>query len=490
MWTRRLNWRPRKPEFLSRRQLVGRVAGAALASRFTPAWAQPKPRPNVILIVADDLRADELWAMPAVESLLAAEGTTFQQCLTPVPGCAPARASLLRGQYPHNHGVYRGNGKLGGFKRFLDQGNEASTLATWLQDAGYRTALIGKYLNDYPNGASDNHIPPGWDEWAGATQGGFVGFELNENGTRVRYRKRDGAYQTDVLAEKAVEFISRSSQEADPFFLYIGSRAPHGPATPAPRHEGMFDDAVMPRSPSFNVNGQANKPRWLQDNASMTEPEIADLEKRYRARLTSLQALDELVATVVGALEESGVLEDTVLLFTSDHGYHLGEHGIAESKGTPYEETIRIPLVMRGPGVPVGESPHVVSLIDVAPTIADWAQAGVPDFVDGRSLEPLFDGIIPSWRQSVLITHHHNRPTRTDGPPAFSALRTESMTYVEYADGWRELYDLQGDPHQLHSLADALDAEHADAFADVLADLATCAGSSCRIAEDAPLPVL
>lgn len=249
MWTRVLDWRPWKPKTCSRRQFVGRVAGAALASRVSPVRAQPGPRPNVILIVADDLRADELWAMPAVQTLLADQGTTFQHCLTPTPGCAPARASLLRGQYPQNHGVYRGNGKLGGFKRFFDQGNEASTLATWLQDAGYRTALIGKYLNDYPNGATPNHIPPGWDEWAGATKGGYIGFELNENGSRVRYRKRDGAYQTDVLAEKAVDFIDRASQQADPFFLYLGSRAPHGPATPAPRHAGMFDDEEMPRPP-------------------------------------------------------------------------------------------------------------------------------------------------------------------------------------------------------------------------------------------------
>jgi arylsulfatase A-like enzyme len=462
--------------------------GAALTSRISPARAQPELRPNVILIVADDLRADELWAMPAVTSLLAAAGTAFQQCLTPTPGCAPARASLLRGQYPQNHGVYRGNGKLGGFKRFLDQGNEASTLATWLQDAGYRTALIGKYLNDYPNGASPNHIPPGWDEWAGATQGGYVGFELNENGTRVRYRKRDGAYQTDILAERAADFITRASQQPNPFFLYLAPRAPHGPATPAARHVGMFDDEPMPRTSSFNLAGQAGKPPWLQDNPSLSEPQITALEDTYRARLTSLQALDELVASVVNALDEAGTLQDTILLFTSDHGYHLGEHGIVESKGTPYEEAIRIPLVVRGPGVPVGESREVVSLVDIAPTIAAWAQAATPDFVDGRSMEPVLASATPTWRQSVLITHHHNRPTRTDGPPAFSALRSRSLTYVEYADGWRELYDLATDPHQVHNRIEGLDAQQAHSLARSLAALAQCSGSSCRSAEEVPLP--
>jgi N-acetylglucosamine-6-sulfatase len=489
MWTRILEWRPRKPALFSRRKLLGGVAGAALASQVPPARAQRAARPNVILIVADDLRADELWAMPAVSSRLVAEGTSFQQCLTPTPGCAPARASLLRGQYPQNHGVFRGNGDLGGFRRFREQGNEASTLATWLQDAGYRTALIGKYLNDYPNGASPNHIPPGWDEWAGATKGGYVGFELNENGTRTRYRRRDGAYQTDILAEKAADFIDRAAGQPSPFFLYIGSRAPHGPATAAPRHAGMFDDEQLPRSPAFNEAGQAGKPRWLQGNASISEPEIASLQETYRARLTSLQALDELVATVVHALDDAEVLQDTVILFTSDHGYHLGEHGIVEGKGTPYEEAIRIPLVIRGPGVPVGASHEVVSLIDIAPTIAAWANAEVPAFVDGRSITPVLAGETPPWRQAVLVTHHHNRATRTDGPPAFKAMRTGSMTYVEYADGWRELYDLQADPHQLDNLINDLDTRPGATLAASLAALTRCSGATCRSAEDDALPV-
>jgi arylsulfatase A-like enzyme len=195
------------------------------------------------------------------------------------------------------------------------------------------------------------------------------------------------------------------------------------------------------------------------------------------------------VASLVSALDDAGVLQDTILLFTSDHGYHLGEHGIVASKGTPYEESIRVPLVVRGPGVPVGESHAVVSLIDIAPTLAAWAHAVVPDFVDGRSMEPVLGGSTTPWRQAVLVTHHHNRATRTDGPPAFAALRTQAMTYVEYADGWRELYDLRADPHQLDNRAEDLDVRHARTLATALAELTTCAGASCRAAEDALPPL-
>ncbi|MCA9878268.1 MAG: sulfatase, partial [Thermomicrobiales bacterium] len=440
-------------------------------------------------IIADDLRADDLGAMPAARALLAAQGTSFTQCLTPAPGCAPARASLLRGQYPHNHGVLRGNGRFGGFERFRERGNEASTLATWLHDAGYRTALVGKYLNAYPTGAAPDHIPPAWDEWAAATKGGYTGFELNENGTLTRYRKRDGDYQTDVLAQKARDFVSRAAQGEQPFFLYLAPRAPHGPATPAPRHAGMFAEAPLPRPPSFSACGKSGKPRWLQEADPLGEHDIATIEEMYRKRLATLQALDELVASIVTTLEATGTLPNTHIMFTSDHGYHLGEHRIPEGKGTPYEEAIRIPLVVRGPGVPAGRSAAVVSTVDLAPTIAALAGAAIPAFVDGRSLLPVLQPEPAPWRQSVLVAHHHNRPTRTDGPPAFSALRADDLTYVEYADGSRELYNLEADPHQLDNRLTALETAEAAQLATRLAELRACAANTCRTAEDAPLVI-
>lgn len=455
-----------------------------------PAGANPAPtreragaRPNVVLIVADDLRADELWAMPAVQTLLD-EGISFEQAFAATPGCAPSRASLLRGQYPHNHGVLRGSGDLGGFGRFRAMGNEASTLATWLQHAGYRTALIGKYLNDYPSGAEPNHIPPGWDEWAGATKGGYVGFELNENGRLVRYRKRDRAYQTDVLAEKATSYVAAAAAAGDPFFLYLAPRAPHGPATPAPRHEGAFAAESAPRPPSFDAADVTGKPRWLREATPLDTEVVAEIEAVYQGRLEALQALDDLIAGLVAALETAGALQNTYIVFTSDHGYHLGEHRIVGGKGTPYDEAIRVPLVIRGPGVAVGQTSALASLIDLAPTIAAWAGADIPRFVDGRPLQPVLQGPPAAWREAVFVTHHHNRPDRTDGPPAFRALRLDGHVYVEYTDGWRELYDLESDPFQLDNRADVVDREQLHRLAAGIEALADCAGGACRDAED------
>lgn len=444
------------------------------------------PRPNVVLIVADDLRTDDLAFMPAVQALLVQQGMLFEKCFTPTPGCAPARASILRGQYPHNHGVVRGSGRMGGFGRFREMGNETSTLATWLQEAGYRTALIGKYLNEYPIDAEPNHIPPGWCEWAAATKGGYYGFELNLDGDLVRYKRRHGAYQTDVLAEKSVDFVSRAARSDDPFFLYLAPRAPHGPATPAERHEGAFADNLAPRPPSFDAVRPAHKPPWLQEAPPLDDEQTELIDATYSGRLATLLALDELIADLVGALETAGALEETAIIFTSDHGYHLGEHRIVGGKGTPYEEAIRIPLVMRGPGIPIGHTTALVSTIDLAPTIAGWAGAAVPSFVDGRSLDPLFHAETPpeTWRSAVFVQHHHNRPDRTDGPPAFQAMRTDDLVYVEYADGWREMYDLRADPHQLHNQAPDADPHMLQSFATILATLATCAGERCRTAEE------
>jgi arylsulfatase A-like enzyme len=479
------DWLGRMTARFSRRRVLAALSGAAVALRGLPTLAQAPRRPNVVLIVADDMRVDDLPFMPATQALLVEAGTTFEQCIAPTPGCAPSRASILRGQYPHNHGVLRGSGRRGGFGRFRALGNEETTLATWLQDAGYRTALIGKYLNEYPIGAEPNHIPPGWDEWAAATKGGYIGFELNEAGALVRYRKRDGAYPTDVLAAKAVDFVSRAANTDDPFFLFLAPRAPHGPATAAARHEGMFADRSAPRPPSFNERDVSGKPRWLREAAPLDDTRVAEIDATYRARLGSLQAMDDLVANVVSALEAAGALANTYIVLTSDHGYHLGEHRIVGGKGTPYEEAIRAPLVIRGPGTPVGRSAGLTSLVDLAPTIADWAGARVPEFADGRSFAPVRHGVPASWRKAVFVAHHHNRPERSDGPSAFHAMRMDRSLYVEYAEGWRELYDLERDPYQIDN--QIRDAEPAvmESLSASLRRLAQCSGRSCRAAEDA-----
>ena len=220
-------------------------------------------RPNLVLIVADDLDQNlgTLDFMPNLHRLLVQQGLTFSDFFATNSLCTPSRATLLRGQYTHSHEIVANTEPSGGFDRFLRMGHESSTLATWLQGSGYRTMLLGKYLNGYPEGGSRTHRPPGWSEFLSPVDGeayqGF-GYRMNENGRIVSYGNRTQDYLTDVLARKAEDLLRRSA--GTPFFLYLTPYAPHHPATPAPRHERLFPSAQVPRTPSFNEADVSDKP--------------------------------------------------------------------------------------------------------------------------------------------------------------------------------------------------------------------------------------
>src|SRR5918995_5123350 len=454
--------------------------------------------PNIVVINTDDLDARSVACMPHVQSLLAQDGVTFANAFATTPLCCPSRASLLRGQYAHSHGVLSNAGDNGGFPAFYHLGDEDSTVATWLQDAGYRTALFGKYLNRYPRGAAESHVPPGWDEWSAfassdVNEGGayYSGYALNENGTIVRYGQQPSDYSTDVLTAKAIDFVDRTAAAGNPFFLYIAPYAPHGPSTPASRHTGAFADVRAPRVPSFEEADVSDKPAWVQALPALDGDQIALIDDHYQRRLRSLLAVDEMVASLVETLGAAGVLDNTYIVFTSDNGYHLGEHGIPLGKQSPYDESIRVPLIVRGPGVAAGAVVDSIALnIDLAPTFAALASASAADFVDGRSLVPLLDSDPPAeWRHGFLVEHYgRTRPDEWGAPgsvpvkatpddrealdreegdtitgvapidsPPYLALRTERYLYLEYANGERELYDMQIDPYQLQNLAATAD---------------------------------
>ena len=449
-------------------------------------------RPNLVLIVADDLDQNlgTLEYMPNLQRLLVQQGLTFSDYVITNSLCGPSRATLLRGQYTHSHEVVSNEEPSGGFDKFLRMGHESSTLATWLQGAGYRTILLGKYLNGYPTGGSRTHRPPGWSEFMSPADGEpYTGFNyrMNENGRLVAYGQRTQDYLTDVLARKAEDLLRRSG--GTPFFLYLTPYAPHHPATPAPRHDRLFAGAQVPRTPSFNEADVSDKPA---PRTALAGSEIDDIDALYRSRLRSMQAVDEMIARLVQILEDSGRMGDTYIFFTSDNGFHMGQHRLRPQKATPYEEDVRVPLVVRGPGVPAGEtlSGYLAGNVDLAPTLAELAEVEPPHFVDGRSLAPLLRGERPApgtWRQAFLLEQYSDEgliaPSPRSAQPVFVGIRTLRYKYVEYWTGVREIYDLASDPYELSNFGGSAPPDLVAQLSSLLRSLSTCVGAACRSAE-------
>ncbi|MBI5080821.1 MAG: sulfatase-like hydrolase/transferase [Chloroflexi bacterium] len=470
--------------------------------------ATPSQRPNIIFILADDMASTDLEVMPKLKSLITDQGVSFNNYLVNISLCCPSRVATLRGQYANNSKIF-GNGTPdnGGFERVYELGLEKATAAVWLQNAGYRTLLAGKYMNGYPGKAGANYVPPGWTEWYSAVRGNAYnefGYTLNENGKMVQYGSKAEEYGTDVYAKKTVQLIQTSVKEGKPFFAYVSVYAPHTPATAAPRHEKLFAEVKLPRPPSFNEDDMSDKPAHLQRSNKLTDRQIANMEEEYRKRLQSLQAVDDAVETIVNALKETNQLNNTYIFFASDNGYHLGQHRLPAGKQQPYEEDIRLPLIVRGPGVPAGKTvDHLSGNIDLASTWIELAGAKADIAVDGRSLVPLLKNNPPStkdWRQCFLIQRGEDgdedssqpQPTATPRPPVgggrlgaggnpdFAGLRTTKYTYVEYETGEKELYDLAKDPYQLNNIAKSANAELLKELSTRLAEMMKCAGESCR----------
>ncbi len=440
-----------------------------------------RDKPNIILILADDMRYDDLQHMPKTQDLIVKEGIEYEKAFVTTPLCCPSRASILRGQYTHNHEVWE---NARGFPMFKRLGHERSTIATWLKEEGYQTALLGKYLNAY-NQKDLRHVPPGWDQWrAMLEEASYYDYALSENGEPVRYGSAEADYSTDVLAGQAREIIRSSAAKDKPLFMYLAPSSPHGPGPPAPRHEGLFEDAQAQRPPSFDEADVSDKPGWIRKLPPLGADRKTYLDDVYRGRLGLFPSLDDLVEGVVEELESEGELENSYIFFSSDNGLLMGEHRIPEGKGPPYEESIRVPLAVRGPGIPAGRVTEQVALnIDLAPTFADLGGATAPSFVDGRSLKPTFAQSAPSWRTAFLVEYLRGQ----QGLPQHNTVRTAGgEKYVEYPSGAkveREYYRLKEDPHELENAYPSADPNSIEELRERLETLEDCSGASCREAE-------
>jgi N-acetylglucosamine-6-sulfatase len=458
------------------------ASSAALSLDARSAAEKAAPSPNVLVIMTDDQTVESLRVMRNVRRLLGDRGTSFSNSFVTYALCCPSRATFLTGQYAHNHGVLGNKPPIGGYAR-LDHTN---TLPVWLQDAGYYTAHLGKYLNGYGR-TSPTEVPPGYDEWRGSVDPStyrFYDYTLNENGRLTTY----GEYQTDVYARKAARIIQRRAPRARPFFLWVAFLAPHGGGprepgdpgrlpspVPAPRHRNDFASEPLPRPPGFNEADVSDKPARIRNRPLLTRSGIRDIREMYQQRLESLLAVDEAVARMVAALRRARELDNTLIVFTSDNGFFHGEHRVPAGKVLPYEPSIRVPLIMRGPGIPARRRlGHRVANIDLAPTIVDAAGATPGRVMDGRSLLSIIANPQTTLGRDLLVE-------RGPGAGTFTAVRTPNYLYAEYGNDDRELYDLIRDPFQLESRhADPAYAALRDDLAERLAHLRACSGPSCR----------
>ena len=433
-------------------------------------------RPNVVLINTDDMNATDLFVMRHTLALLGAHGTTFRNSYVSYPLCCPSRATQLTGQYAHNHGVLTD-------QRFTDL-DSANTLAVWLKRAKYRTAMVGKYLNGY--GVVDpRQVPPGWKQWFGLTGGTEqkrYGFKLNENGKVHNYPRKPANYIDYVLGAKVNGLVKAWAPSPKPFFLYYNPNNPHGEKgtpvwstrdpEPAPRYLGHFGDIPAPQPPNFDEPNVSDKPKQIRDIPRLTDQDKADIDRRYRGRLESLLSVDDEVKSIVNLVRKYGDKRKTFFIFTSDNGLELGAHRI-EFKDYLYEEGDRVPLIIRGPGVPENTTrDQLVANIDLAPTIATITKARPGRVMDGIDLLPLTRDPNVANNRSILFESVDQD---------IYGVRRGPWSYNLYSNGDEELYNLDDDPYQLTSVDS--DPGLASLKASLKADLErlrSCSGATCR----------
>ena len=487
------------------------IALAALTALALPAAAQARPasadkdgRPNILVVMTDDQAKADVAHMPNVRRLLAKRGTTFADAIDSFPLCCPSRATFITGQYAHNHGV-AGNFWPFGWYGMKHRGN---ILPAWLQKAGYRTALIGKWLNGY--GARDAHgeVPAGFNTWRGlldVSAYDYYNFVMNQNGTLKTWGDADFArklvefakievirndagvngviaqltkyfgpapysywgtedpkdYSPDVTGKVTEDLVRSEGKSKKPFFIWWAPAAPHREdvATtlmgrpgrdprPAPRYEALSTKFKLPRPPNFNEADFADKPSNMRNAApSMSDAQIHQLQLDYEGRIGSLMAVDDHVKKLIGTLKATHQLKNTLIVFVSDNGWLQGQHRVTGDKFLPYEESLRVPLILRGPGVPAGETVHgQVANIDFAPTLVDAANAKAGRTMDGVSLlptvrdprkrpertleiealHPLFEQNVPDQRLGPALQGRAHRPLhvrRLQGDRRAGALR-------------------------------------------------------------------
>ena len=451
--------RPRRRRALRWTGLFPALLAAGLAA--PGALAAPKP-PNVLLVVVDDLRFDDLGATghpfartPHIDRL-AREGARFLNAFAVTPLCSPSRASILTGMYTHHHGILDNTDRSA-------RSHALPTFARQLQAKGYETGFIGKW-----HMGNDPTRRPGFDYWVSLKgQGEALDPELHEDGRTTRVP----GYVTDILTERALDFVGRRRER--PFFLMLSHKALHpnivqrddgstsnigeGGFVPAERHRALYADALIPRRPNYGM-APLGKPALERRIAGLPPlgPATVTDDGTIRDRLRMLAAVDEGLGRLLGVLEAQQTLDDTMIVLIGDNGYFYGEHGLSDERRLAYEESIRLPLLVRYPLVArAGSTPKAMALtIDLAPTFLELAGLAPGPAIDGRSLVSVLKGSVTDWRRSFLIEYTSDTVFPRIERMGYDAVRTERHKYVRFRElvGMDELYDLEADPYELQNL--------------------------------------
>ncbi len=438
-------------------------------------------RPNIIFILTDDLALNTVQFLPHVIEMQK-KGVTFANYFVTDSLCCPSRSSIFTGRFPHDTGIFRNTGSDGGFQAFHKRHEEQMTFATALAAAGYRTAMLGKYLNGYK---PQNDPPePSWNYWEVAGNGyPEFHYDLSDNGKFIRAGNKPEEYLTDVLAAKAVDFVKQSA--GSPFLIEVATFAPHAPYTPAPRDADAFPDLRAPRTASFNAAPDANAPQWLRAIPALSAADMAGIDRDFRKRAQSVQAVDKMIGELEAAVASIGQEGNTYFVFSSDNGYHMGEHRLRPGKMTAFDMDIHVPLIVTGPGVAPGRVvEEIADNIDLNPTFTEIAGAAIAANVDGRSLVPLLHGgTVTQWRKAALVEHHGHLTDKADpdfppmhsgNPPSYEAIRGLTWVYVEYDGGDKEYYDRATDPDELHNTYASLPDDQKASLHAMLTGLQNC----------------
>ena len=454
-------------------------------------------KPNILFFLTDDLAWDLVPHMPNVQALQK-KGITFTHYFVTESLCCPSRSSIFTGKYPHDTGVLANTGDGGGYSAFEDGGNQLTTFATSLATEGYHLKMMGKYLNGYDPSA--NQKDPGWTSWAVAGNGyPEFNYLLNEDGTTVFRGDASTDYLTDVLHGMAVDYATPANT---PFVVEVASFAPHAPYTPAPQDLGTYD-AGLPANPSFNV-ANVDPPGWLEVHKPLGPGEIANMNRFFDLRVEAVQAVDRMIGDVMTKLAASGLDKSTYVVFSSDNGYHMGQHTLLAGKQTAFDSDIHVPLIVVGPGVPAGVvDDHVVENIDLCPTFAELGGAPALPTADGHSLVELLHGnAVTDWRDVLLVEHtggtmdpgDPDNEQNLDGgpgsgpdPTTYSAIRmvtpqadggSHETVFVSYVDGETEYYDIDADPYEMSNTVGTLAPATVAQYQSVVAAIKGCKGTA------------